>query len=344
MGFPLGARIVKGGVRALCGDGSGFSGRVRMVRAGFRKLYSLLSRSFPPNLARIMLFCCAALWGGSYVVAKVAITVIPPQWLMGIRMICACMLLMMLFRGRIVPHLTRKIILPAMAVGLTYYANMCLQTVALKSIEPGRSAFLTASYCVITPFAIWALFRKKPNFVNIIAALTCLLGVGFVSLKPGATGVALSAGDWMTLGCAVMYAFNLALMGHFTRTFSPLSMTFVQFAVAGVCFLFGACLFEPRPSHAWIQTPVMLSFVYLILFATFAAQIMQNVGLAHIPASSASIIMCTESLFSVAFSAIFMGEQITVTSLVGFILIFLAILLSVMDFNALLEKITIRST
>lgn len=338
MSFHSGVRIIKGGVRALHGDGSGFRGRIRMVKAGFRKLNSYLSRSFPANLARILLFTCAALWGGSYIVAKVAIRVIPPLWLMGVRMMCACLLLMLLFRRRITPHLTRKVIWPALAVGLTYYGNMSLQTIALKSIEPGRSAFLTASYCVITPFAIWGLFHKKPRLVNIIAAVICLLGVGFVSLKPGTTGLALSVGDWMTLGCALLYAFNLALMGYFTRIFSPLSMTFLQFAVAGICFLTSAVVFEPAPSTAWLQTPVMLSFLYLIFFATFAAQIMQNVGLAHIQASSASIIMCTESLFSVAFSAMFMGERITVTSLIGFALIFVAILMSVVDFSRLLPK------
>lgn len=32
----------------------------------FSKLRSRWSRSFPPNLARLMLLGCAALWGGSY--------------------------------------------------------------------------------------------------------------------------------------------------------------------------------------------------------------------------------------------------------------------------------------
>ncbi|WP_317643739.1 DMT family transporter [Bombiscardovia apis] len=309
-----------------------------MVKAGFNKLYSHLSRSFPPNLARLMLVCCAALWGGSYLMAKVAIRVIPPQWLMGLRMAGACLLLMLLFHKRIVPHLKRNIIVPALAVGLTYYTHMALQTVALQTMEPGRSAFLTAAYCVMTPFAIWAIFHRRPRIINVIAALVCLIGVGFVALKPGTATLSLTTGDWLTLACALSYAFNLALMGHFTRTFSPLSMTFMQFAVAGVCFFFGALVTEPMPNASWLQTATMLSFIYLVFLATFAAQIMQNVGLAHIQASSASIIMCTESLFSVAFSAMFMGEQITATTLVGFALIFCAILLSVVDFNKFLPK------
>ena len=56
----------------------------------FSKLRSRWSRNFPPNLARLMLLGCAALWGGSYLLAKFAMEAIPPQWLMGLRMIGAC--------------------------------------------------------------------------------------------------------------------------------------------------------------------------------------------------------------------------------------------------------------
>ncbi len=325
-------------MRALQGDGTGMGGRYRLLKAGFRKLYRYVLLSFPPNLARVLLMCCAALWGGSYLMAKVAIRAISPQWLMGLRMTGACLLMMLLFHKRITPRLTRAIILPALAVGGTYYVNMLLQTEGLRMIEPGRSAFLTASYCVLTPFAIWAMFRRRPRLVNLVAAVICLVGVGFVALKPGSASLSLSSGDLMTLGCAAFYAVNLALMGHFTRVFSPLSMTFMQFAVAGVCFLVGALFTEPLPSASWFQTPVVLSFVYLLFGATFAAQVMQNVGLAHVSASSASIILCTESLFSVAFSALFMGERITSTSMVGFALIFCAILLSVVRFSHLVPK------
>ena len=45
----------------------------------FSKLRSRWSRNFPPNLARLMLLGCAALWGGSYLLAKFAMEAIPPN-------------------------------------------------------------------------------------------------------------------------------------------------------------------------------------------------------------------------------------------------------------------------
>ena len=74
----------------------------------FSKLRSRWSRNFPPNLARLMLLGCAALWGGSYLLAKFAMEAIPPQWLMGLRMIGACLCMLALFHKHIVPYLTPK--------------------------------------------------------------------------------------------------------------------------------------------------------------------------------------------------------------------------------------------
>ncbi|MDD6087524.1 MAG: DMT family transporter [Bifidobacterium sp.] len=299
------------------------------ARSRFQEFRSRMSRTFPPNLARIMLLCCAALWGGSYLVAKVAMTAITPQWLMTMRMTGSCIIMFVLFHRVIIPALTREIIIPALVVGVTYYGTMIMQTEGLTTIDPGRSAFLTASYCVLTPFAAWIVVKQRPKLINLVAAIICLTGVGFVALKPGSGALALGVGDWMTIANAVIFSFNLTFLGRYTQRFHPIAVTFMQFAVADVFFLIGALFTEPLPNASWLAPNVIMSFLYLLIGATTLAQIMQNIGLAHVPPSSAAIIMCTESLFAVAFSAIFWGEAIGWTSIVGFSLIFAAVIMSV---------------
>lgn len=299
------------------------------ARSRFQEFRSRMSRTFPPNLARIMLLCCAALWGGSYLVAKVAMTAITPQWLMTMRMTGSCIIMFVLFHRVIIPALTREIIIPALVVGVTYYGTMIMQTEGLTTIDPGRSAFLTASYCVLTPFAAWIVAKQRPKLINLVAAIICLTGVGFVALKPGSGALALGVGDWMTIANAVIFSFNLTFLGRYTQRFHPIAVTFMQFAVADVFFLVGALLTEPLPNASWLAPDVIMSFLYLLIGATTMAQIMQNIGLAHVPPSSAAIIMCTESLFAVAFSAMFWGEAIGWTSIVGFSLIFVAVIMSV---------------
>lgn len=209
----------------------------------FSKLRSRWSRNFPPNLARLMLLGCAALWGGSYLLAKFAMEAIPPQWLMGLRMIGACLCMLALFHKHIVPYLTPKIIVPALVVGLTYWGTMVTQTIGLQTIEPGRSAFLTAAYCVLTPFATWIISKNRPKAINLVAGVICLIGVGFVSLKPGGS-LSLSAGDWLTIATAVIFSFNLTCLGVYTKRFDPIAVTFSS-ALPAYCSSSARC--SPNP-------------------------------------------------------------------------------------------------
>ena len=171
--------------------------------------------------------CWAALHYGvaAIVLAKFAMEAIPPQWLMGLRMIGACLCMLALFHKHIVPYLTPKIIVPALVVGLTYWGTMVTQTIGLQTIEPGRSAFLTAAYCVLTPFATWIISKTRPKAINLVAGVICLIGVGFVSLKPGGS-LSLSAGDWLTIATAVIFSFNLTCLGVYTKRFDPIAVTF----------------------------------------------------------------------------------------------------------------------
>ena len=48
-----------------------------------------MKKGLSPTMGRVMLLCCAMLWGGSYPIAKVAMGVVTPQWLMGLRLVGA---------------------------------------------------------------------------------------------------------------------------------------------------------------------------------------------------------------------------------------------------------------
>ncbi|NEG89983.1 DMT family transporter [Bifidobacterium aerophilum] len=304
-----------------------------------------MTRTFTlsPTLGKLMLLACAMLWGGSYPTAKVAMSVVTPQWLMAIRLLAASAIMLILFRKQIVPYLNRRIIVPGLLVGFTYWGTMVSQMTGLTMIEPGRSAFLTAAYCVIVPFTSWLLLHQRPTARNLVAAALCLTGVGFVSLSSGLGGLSVGLGDLLTLLCAFVFSFNLVWLGKFGQTIHPVALTFSQFMVAGVCCLVGAILTEPAPTAAWLQPNVLACLVYLFFGATMCAQIMQNIGLKVTPPSQASLIMCLETVFSLLFSVLFYGERVQAAAGVGFALIFSAILCSQIHLNGrMLERLSRR--
>ena len=54
----------------------------------------------------------------------------------------------------------------------------------------------------------------------------------------------------------------------------------------------------------------------------------QNVSLAHVPPAQASLFLSLESVFGVVFSVLLYGERLTFRLVVGFALIFAAIVVS----------------
>lgn len=298
------------------------------VRQRLAHVHSVTSRSFPPNLARLMLLGCAILWGASYLAAKLVITTVGPNWMMACRTLIAAAVMLLLFYRVIIPHIHARVIIPALVVGLTYFGTLEMQMQGLVTVDPGRSAFLSAGYCVVMPFAAWIIVRKPPQFRALVAAIICMAGVGFVSIKAGFTGFAFSVGDWLSVASAVAYAFNVMFHSVWGRRFHPIAMTFWQFIVSGIGFVICALCTERMPDAQWLSPTVIGGLAFLILGSTMLGQIFQNIGVAHLPAAQASIIMSLESVCSVVFSALWYGERITVSSEIGFALIFLAILIS----------------
>ena len=281
------------------------------------------------HISQLMLLVCAAIWGGSYVSSKYALEVFPVQWLMGVRMIGACAIMFVIFFGTLRKTFTKKLIVPSLITGVTYYATLVLQTEGLQTIDPGRSAFLTAAYCVITPFSAWLIVKKKPTILGLIAAVVCVAGVGFVALKPGMFALTLSYGDILTLVCAAVFAFNLTFLAYYSRKYNPVTLTFGQFVVSGVLFLAGALIYEPLPNfNGADHLSIFANMFYLTVVVTVAAQIMQNYSLVNLSTANASVIMCTESLFTLLFSTLLYREYVSNMAFVGFALIFAAIIIA----------------
>ena len=68
--------------------------------------------------------------------------------------------------------------------------------------------------------------------------------------------------------------------------------------------------------------------VYLTLVSTLIAQNFQNIAFSQVPAAQGSLILCSESLFGMLVSVLVMHEELAGTHLIGFAVIFIAILIS----------------
>jgi drug/metabolite transporter (DMT)-like permease len=272
--------------------------------------------------ARIALFSAAIIWGSSFFVMKNTVDILPPFYLMAIRFTVGCILLAVIFHKRL-KALNKEYFRQGAVIGALLACAYAFQTIGLTDTTPGKNAFLTAVYCVIVPFLYWAVDRTRPDRYNAAAALLCIIGIGLVSLSGG---FSISFGDAFTLISGVFYACHIVAVAKLGRGKDMIVITVLQFGYAAVFNWIAALCTETWP--AVMPAANIWQLVYLSVFATTLALLLQNVGLKWENPSAASIILSLESVFGVLFSILFYGESLTLRLFFGFAVIFVAILIS----------------
>lgn len=274
------------------------------------------------HLSTVVLFAAAVIWGSSFFIMKDTVDSFPFNYLITIRFGTAALLLSLIFHKRL-KQIDRTTVLRGLLAGFTLFISYWFQTAGLLETTPGKNAFLTAVYCVMIPFLNWLFFKSRPDRYNVIAAFLCITGIGFVSLSGD---LSISRGDGLTLICGFCFAINMILISYYSKKTDLIVLSIFQFAFAALFGLITAMTTEVFPSEISIRTAV--SIVYLAVVVTAIAFTFQNYGIKHEDASRASIILSLESVFGVFFSVIFYHEKLTVQILIGFIIIFIAVITS----------------
>ncbi len=275
-----------------------------------------------PYLARLLLLLTAMLWGFSFVVMKDASDVLPVFLLLALRFSVAFVVLALVFFKKL-QTVTRTDLLFSAAVALSIFLAYVFQTYGLTDTTPGKNAFLTAVYCVLVPFLSWITDRKRPALRNVLAAVLCFVGIALLSFDGN---LSLRLGDGLTLVGGFFYAVQIVLLARVCRKCDPCLVTVLQFGFSAVfCWLGVAFTGESFPAFS---APLAGQVLFLALFATAAAFLMQNIGQKYTSSAAAALLLSLESVFGVFFSVLLGYETPTPRLYAGFAVIFLSVLLN----------------
>ncbi len=268
------------------------------------------------------------IWGFSFVVMKDVVAVLPPAWLLGFRFSAAGLILLAFLWKRVRRAFSRRVLGAGALLGVFDFAAFWTQTIGLEHTTPGINAFLTATYCVIVPFLWWIIAHRRPTVFNIGAAVLAVAGIWLVSVSAGGEALALGFGEGMTLLCALLFAVHIVFVSKFSRAHDVLVLTVFQFLTEGLLgFLVGVGL-ETLPPTAQVTPSIIGGMAFLVVFASIVAFGIQNVSLAYVPPAQASLFLSLESVFGVVFSVLLYGERLAARLVLGFALIFIAIIVS----------------
>ena len=275
------------------------------------------------TIAKIALFITAVLWGSTFTIGKLATEAFSASFIIAFRFLVASLaLLVVAFPQR--KQIDKQHLVYGFWMGLSLFASYVLQVTGLTlDTSPGKSAFLCTTYSILVPFIYWIATRQPPKIHHLICVFLCLTGVGIVSLTGG---WGMSAGDILTVASGVPGAINIVMSSIYCRKRNVLLLTTIELWVVTI--------------FAWAFVGVSNGFptafplgavggvVYLGLIATALCMFMQSFGLKYAEPAIGGMLLSLESVFGVIFSVIIYHEQVTFRMLVGFTVIFAAILLS----------------
>lgn len=280
-------------------------------------------------LGEIGLVITAIIWGSGFVASAVSLEYYTPYQILAGRFLIGVILLSLIFYKNL-KNIKKSTLLKGTVLGIFLYAAFALQTIGLQYTTPSKNAFLTAVNVVIVPFIGYFFYKRKMDIYELSGALLALIGVAVLSLKLSSS---LNIGDMLTLGCAVGFAFHIFYTAKFVKEEDPIQLTIIQMLVAAI--LAWTMVFIKGETSFSFETEGVLNLLYLGVFSTTIAYLLQTVAQKYITETKAAIILSTESFWGMAFSVMILSEVLTVKMGIGAVIILIAIIVSETKFNFL---------
>jgi drug/metabolite transporter (DMT)-like permease len=294
-----------------------------------------MHESLLKKLAKPLIIIATLVWGSTFFILKDTLDSVDLQFLLAFRFTVAAVVLALVF-WKHWKGMDRSCWWRGAVMGVFLYAAYTVQNLGLMETTPGKNAFFTAVYCVIVPFLYWVVDRLRPDRFNVLAAVLCIVGIGFVSWDGG---FSIGYGEWMTLLSGLLYACHIVATSKFAQGRDVFLLTVIQFATTAVCCWVGTLITGGFPT-AGLPARAWWVLIYLAIAATTLALLFQNIGQKYTSPSSAAVLLALEAPFGVAFSVIFTEESPTPFMYFGFLLIFVAVLCSETKFSFLKRKKT----
>ena len=275
-----------------------------------------------PGLGRLSLLVTTMLWGFAFVMMKTALDELDVLYLLAIRFTIAAVILMLLACRRW-KEIDRGYLMGCVPTGLALTAAYVFQTWGLTYTTPGKNAFLTTFYVIVTPFLVWLARKTRPTRYHLIAAVLCMAGVGLISVD---RDLSVNVGDLLTLVCGVCFAVHIIFLDGYATGRSTVLVTALQFAASAIILWVLALLFGTAPGK--ISSGSWGSILYLSVLSSALCFLLQTFGQQNTPPAQASILLSLEAVFGVLASVLVLGEKPGMKVIAGFILMLAAVLVS----------------
>lgn len=279
------------------------------------------------------LIATAFVWGATWIAGRVAVSEASPLAVASWRFLLAALVLgtlVVIHEGWPRWSLDEWLTLAALGASGIFLYNLCF-LYGLKMIEAGRGALVVALTPAVVAAGDWLLFGAPMSPMKAsgigLAMFGCLLVVTNGDprlLFAGQVGL----GEWLIIGCSVLWAVYTFVGRRGTRSLSPLAMTFGA-SVTGWLMLTTAALLQGSLfSLAAITWRGGSAIIFLGLFGTALAFTWYAEAVQRIGATRSAAFINLVPVSAVVLGAVLLDERLGVAVLAGGALVIAGVIIT----------------
>ncbi|MGC8619122.1 MAG: DMT family transporter [Thermoplasmata archaeon] len=267
-----------------------------------------------------LIIIATLLWGVTFPIMKIAVVSISPVLLTLIRFAIASAILFAIFFKRIVSSSIGSA-LSGLFIGVFLYFGYYFQIVGIVFTSAMHSTLITGLYIIISPILAFFMLKEPLDKKVIISLILALIGLFLIT---GILITVVNIGDILTFFSAISYSFQVVLVDKYSKKYDPLVLTFYQILMVVPLGL----IFLPFSGYSvsW-NNDVIFSIIYLSIFATAIALLLQNFGQKGLDSATASMVFALEPVFGVLFSILLLHETMGILQILGGVLMISAMII-----------------
>lgn len=285
-----------------------------------------------------MLVLVTLCWGISYYLMDLALTDMDPFTLNAHRFLGAFAVAGLLSYKK-VRNVNRTTLKYSLLVGAALVFVYIGATFGVKYTTLSNSGFLCALTVVFTPLIAWVFLRQKLDRKMTLSVVICFIGIALLTLKDDfSINLGNLKGDLLCILCAVAYAIDLLLtekaVSH--KDVDAYQLGVFQLGVTGLCNLILAIIVEtphfPTTGNVWGAV------IFLSIFCTGVAFVVQPVAQQYTSASHVGVIFALEPVFAGIVAFALAGEVLSPKSYFGAVLMIASLFIMEIDFSRIFSR------
>ncbi len=287
-------------------------------------------------LADFALLIMAAIWGSGFIFTKKALGFYDSYQVLFIRFFIASIALIVINFNKL-KKMDMATVKAGVFIGMILFFGFLFQTLGLEKSSAGKSAFLTASYVAFVPLITLIVTKQKPDKYNIFAVVLMIIGIFLLTIDLK-SGFYIEKYDILSLIGAVFWGLHVSMVGIFSKKHDPMLLVMLQMMSAGV--LSGISMMILGGGGFVIEKESVFGLLYLGVVCSAITFAIQNVAQKYTNSTHASIIMSLEAVFGTVFGILLLNESFTYQILLGFVVIFIALVMAETKFSFLRKDLS----